>query len=117
PPRALGIGEGVDLLGTEAGHESEGREHLHVLLEEGRGLLDALLHAVRDVEREPDAKVTAQLRLPSHAGPRVTERADDFLVGPSGGGAAADDALDPMLGHEVERTLARADHGLPAFHG
>src|SRR5262249_57139977 len=87
---ALGIAQGLDLLGAETGYEPEGSEHLHVLLEEGGGLLDSLLNAVSDVEREPDAEITAQLGLPSCAGPRVAEGAADLLFGPAGRRAPAD---------------------------
>src|SRR5439155_17864328 len=101
----------------EAGHEAERREHLDVLLEERRRLLDALLDAVGDVERVADAEVAAQLGLPSGAGARLTEGTDHLVAGATGRGASADEALDAVLGHEVERPLAGADHRLPALDG
>src|SRR5207245_8998431 len=111
----LGVGDRVDLLWRQTRHEAERGEHLDVLLEERGRLLDALLDAVGDVERKPDAEVTAQLGLPSGAGARLAERVHDLLVGTPRSGAAADDALDAVLGHEVQRTRARADSRLPAL--
>ena len=49
------------------------------------------------------------------AGARLAEGVDHLLVGPAGRRAAADDAPDVVLGHEVERPRARADHRLPAL--
>src|SRR4030095_8000255 len=90
-------------------------EHLDVLLEERRRLLDPLLDAVSDVERKSDAEVAAELGL--LAGPRagLAERVHDLLVRPARRAAATDDAPDVVLGHEVERPRARADHRLPAL--
>src|SRR5438552_2509974 len=115
--RPLGVGDRVDLRGRQARHEAERREHLDVLLEERRRLLDALLDAVGDVEREADAEVAAQLGVPPGAGPRLAERVHDLLVGAALRGAATDDALDVVLGHEVEGPWARADDRLPALDG
>src|SRR5437899_7606502 len=106
----------LDLIGPYTRHESVRREHLDVLLEERRGLLDALLDAVGDVERVPDAEIAAQLRLPPDPGARLAEGANDLVAGPARRRAAADDALDPVLGHEVERARAGAHHRLPALH-
>src|SRR2546425_3790321 len=61
------VGGRVDLLRGQTGHEPERGEHLDVLLEERRRLLDPLLDAVGDVKREADAEVAAQLRLPPGA--------------------------------------------------
>ena len=55
--------------------------------------------------------------LASGAGARLAKGVDDLLVGPALRRAAADDALDAVLGHEVERPRARADHRLPALDG
>src|SRR5206468_7944136 len=78
---------------------------------------DALLDAVRDVEREPDAEVAAQPGLLAGAGPGFPKRVHDLLVGAALRGAAADDALDVVPGHEVQRAWAGADHRLPALDG
>src|SRR4029453_2069568 len=112
---SLRIAHRVDLPGREAVHEAERGEHLHVLLEERRRLLDPLLDAVGDVEREADAEIPARLGLASRAGARLAERVHDPLVGPALRRAAADDALDVVFRHEVERALTGADDRLPAF--
>src|SRR5437773_12368370 len=91
--RLLIVGR-VVLLRGEDGHEAERREHLDVLLEERRRLLDALLDAVGDVERVAEAEVAAQLGLPSGAGARLTEGTDHLVAGATGRGASADEALD-----------------------
>src|SRR6202795_3961033 len=88
----LRVGDRLDLLGGEAGHEPERREHLDVLLEERRRFLDPLVDAVGDVERKADAEVAAQLGLASGAGARLAEGVDDLLIGPAGRRAPADDA-------------------------
>src|SRR5918994_2237635 len=115
--RPLAVGGRLDLLGREAWHEAEGGEHLDVLLEERRRLFDALLDAVGDVERVADAEVAAQLGFASSASPRLAEGVDYLVAGPTGRRAAADDALDAVLGHEVQRPRAGADDGLPALDG
>src|SRR5438132_4758045 len=97
--RALGVGDRVDLRRRQARYEAERREHLDVLLEERRRLLDALLDAVGDVERKADAEVAAQLGFPPGAGTRLAERVHDLLVGAALRSAATDDALDVVLGH------------------
>src|SRR5262249_9579200 len=114
---ALAVAGRLDLLGRETGHEAERREHLDVLLEERRGLLDALLHAIGNVERVTDAEIAAQLGLPSGPGARLAKRANDPFAGAARRRAATDEAVDPVLGHEVEGARAGADHRLPAFHG
>ena len=87
--------------------------HLDVLLEERGGLLDTLLDAVGDVERDADAESLARLaHLPARA--RASWKAWS-IVGAAGRRAAADDAADVVLCHEVERVRARAHHRLPAL--
>src|ERR1700704_2950227 len=77
----LPVGGRLDLLRGEAGHEAERGEHLDVLLEERRRLLDPLLNAVSDVERVADAEVAAQLGLPSGTGARLTEGVHHLVAG------------------------------------
>ena len=66
---------------------------------------------------KPMQRSRAQLALSPGAGARLAEGVHDLLVGPARRRAAADDALDVVLGHEVERARARADHRLPALDG
>src|SRR5204862_5391820 len=73
--------------------------------------------AVGDVERETDAEVTAELGLTPGTRARLTERVHDFLVGATLRRASADDALDAVLRHEVQRPCTRADDRLPALDG
>src|SRR5207245_11335822 len=80
-----------------------------------RRLLDALLDAVGEVERKPDAEIAAELGFSPGTGARLAKRVDDLLVSAARRRAAADDALDAVLGHEVEGPRARADHRLPAL--
>src|SRR6185312_14977677 len=98
-------------------HEAERREHLDVLLEERRRFLDPLLDAVGDVKREADAEIAAELGLLAGPRARLAKRVHDLLVGAARRSTAADDALDVVLGHEVERPRAGADDRLPALDG
>ena len=53
--------------------------------------------------------------FPSGPGPCLPKGVDDLLVGAAGGRAAADDPVDVVPGHEVERPGAGTDHRLPAL--
>src|SRR5262249_53526002 len=99
----LWIARRRDLFGREPGHEAERREHLHVLLEKRRRSLDALLDAVGDVKRVADAEIAAQFSFLAGAGARLAERAHDLVARSARRRPAADDPLDIVLGHEVER--------------
>ena len=60
-----GSSSDVDLLVGDAAHEAQGREHLDVLLEEGRCLGYRLLLRVGQVHRDAYGEVPAHLGLPS----------------------------------------------------
>src|SRR5207245_2809331 len=87
------------------------------LRKERRRLLDALLDAVGEGEWQPDAEVAARLGPRSGPGARLAERVHDFLGGSPLRRASADDAVDAVLGHEVQGARAGADYRLPALDG
>jgi hypothetical protein len=86
-----------------------------VLLVERRHLADGPLPRLGEVEEDTDAEVLAGRQIHAGAGGGLAI-SQDRLLGHRGG-AAADDALDAVLDHEVQAPRAGADDGLPALHG
>ncbi len=68
-----------------------------------------------DEEVEAEAQPLAELEVHAFLGMRLLPVEHDVVHRPAFGRAAADHALDAVLGHEVERALGRALHRLPAF--
>ena len=64
-----------------------------------------------------DDQPPARLHVVAVAVHRLGPAHDDLVVGAAGDRAAAHDALDVVLGHEVHGPLAAGHHGLPALHG
>ena len=104
--RALGIAHDLDLLVGERAHEPQLAEHLHVLLVVFRRLADALLAAVGHVEVEAEAQPLAELDLLAELGVRLLPAEHDLVHRAALGRAAADHALDAVLGHELQRARA-----------
>ena len=112
---AAARGGRADLALGNAGHEAEGGEHLHVLLEPGRHLAECPLTRVGQVEVEAETEIFPQGKFASGARERLAVAGDRALR--HGGGPATDDPLDAVRGHEVEGSGARAHDGLPALDG
>src|SRR5947207_737229 len=112
---AAATGGCLDLGGRDPRDEAERREHLHVLLVEGRDLADGLLAGLGEVKEDAEAKILAEGELTAGARRGLAVGVDRPLG--HGGGAAADDALDAVANPEVESAAARAHVGLPALHG
>ena len=105
----------LDLGRRDPRHEAQGREHLHVLLVEGRDLADRLLAGLGEVEEDAEAEVLPEGEIPAGPGRGLAVSVERALG--HGRGAAADRALDPVTHHEVEPAPTRAHDGLPALHG
>ena len=98
--------------------QSQGTEHLNVFFIHLRSEFDAFFHGLRQEEVEPNAEVFAQHGIfpagTDQGRPVVFHRA---VHRAAFGYAAADNALDAILSHEVQRPLGAALNGLPALHG
>ena len=113
-PAAALRGRG-ELLRRDAGNEAERAEHLHVLLVPRRDLAHRALATLREVIEDAEAQALAELVVEPRAVRGVLERVDRLLGHRRG--AAADEAPDAVLHHEVEAARARAHHGLPRLDG
>src|SRR5207245_1224350 len=58
----------LDLGRRDPRHEAQGREHLHVLLVEGRDLADRLLAGLGEVEEDAEAEVLPEGEIPAGPG-------------------------------------------------
>src|SRR5205823_6774269 len=97
------------------GYEAERPEHLHVLLVERLDLADGLLARLGQMDENPQAKVFAEVEVLAGARACTPVRVNRPLG--HRGGAAADDALDAVADHEIQRARFGADDRLPALDG
>src|ERR1700730_13130441 len=79
------------------------------------GFADRLLAALGDVELEAERQALAEFELDAAAGISGLEPEHVPLHRAALGRAAADDAVDAVLGHEVESAVGAALDRLPAF--